>query len=435
MSGARISSGPAVVVHAPGRTARHQAAFDWVLSAALGLDWRWEDDAEAYRSHEGVKLHYGAEVSLPGLACAADGLLAQIGRVSAVPPVTEGDDADLFSAVFWMASRMEEHLSDAPRDGHGRFDPTGSLPDRQGWLNKPICEAWSWTIGERVLGEAWPAHRDRLLAEHRVVPTLDVDSAYAFRGKGLYRTGGAWLRDVARGQWGQAGRRWRTALGQADDPYDTYAQIVKLHRDLGLDTTWFFLLAQFGPFDKGLPSSSPALARLMQELARTPGHDVQWHPGYAAAGEVDRMAAEHVAYERIMGRPPAASRQHYLRMVPSQTRRQLLRLGVLEDHTEGHAVRTGWRGGFARPRRWYDLDRETLTDLVLCPFAAMDATYLRYLQADARDVPRHVADLATEARQWGAPLHLLWHNESLSGEGQWAGWQDVYALSLNAACG
>ena len=435
MSGARISSGPAVVVHAPGRTTRHEAAFDWVLSAALGLDWRWEDDAETYRSHEGVKLHYGAEVSLPGLACAADGLLAQIGRVSAVPPVTEGDDADLFSAVFWMASRMEEHLSDAPRDGHGRFDPTGSLPDRQGWLNKPICEAWSWTIGERVLGEAWPAHRDRLLAEHRVVPTLDVDSAYAFRGKGLYRTGGAWLRDVARGQWGQAGRRWRIALGRADDPYDTYAQIVKLHRDLGLDTTWFFLLAQFGSFDKGLPSSSPALARLMQELARTPGHDVQWHPGYAAAGEVDRMAAEHAAYERIMGRPPAASRQHYLRMVPSQTRRQLLRLGVLEDHTEGHAVRTGWRGGFARPRRWYDLDRETLTDLVLCPFAAMDATYLRYLQADARDVPRHVADLATEARQWGAPLRLLWHNESLSGEGQWAGWQDVYALSLNAACG
>ena len=64
----------------------------------------------------------------------------------------------------------------------------------------------------------------------------------------------------------------------------------------------------------------------------------------------------------------------------------------------------------------------------------MDATYLRYLQADARDVPNLVAELATETRQWGAPLRLLWHNESLSGEGQWAGWQEVYAQSLNAAC-
>ena len=435
MSIARISSGPAVVVHAPGRTARHEAAFDWVLSAALGLDWRWEDDVEAYWSCDGVKLHYGAEASLPGVGCVADGLLAKPGMVSAAPPIIEGADADLFSAVFWMASRMEESLPHTPRDGHGRFDPTGSLPERQGWLDKPVCEAWSWTIGERLLGEAWPAHRDRLLAEHRVLPTLDVDSAYAFRGKGLFRMGGAWLRDVARGQWGQARRRLGTAVGRSDDPYDTYAQVVELHRDLGLDTTWFFLLAQFGSHDKGLPSNSPALARLMRELDGTEGHDVQWHPGYAAAGEADRMAAECAAYERIMGRSPTGSRQHYLRMVPSETRRQLLTLGVLEDHTEGHAVRTGWRGGFARPRRWYDLDREALTDLVLCPFAAMDATYLRYLETDAQDVPNLVADLATEARQWGAPLRLLWHNESLSGEGQWAGWQDVYAQSLSAACG
>ena len=116
------------------------------------------------------------------------------------------------------------------------------------------------------------------------------------------------------------------------------------------------------------------------------------------------MAAEHAAYDRIMGRPPTASRQHYLRMVPSETRRQLLRLGVLEDHTEGHAVRTGWRGGFARPRRWYDLDREALTDLVLHPFAAMDATYLRYLLADAQEVPHRVADLAREAVRSGVSI-------------------------------
>ena len=145
------------------------------------------------------------------------------------------------------------------------------------------------------------------------------------------------------------------------------------------------------------------------------------------------MAAEHAAYDRIMGRPPTASRQHYLRMVPSETRRQLLRLGVLEDHTEGHAVRTDGVADL-RPRRWYDLDREALTDLVLHPFAAMDATYLRYLLADAQDVPHRVADLAREARQWGAPLRLLWHNESLSGKATGPAGR-MYTQSLNAACG
>ena len=67
-----------------------------MLSVAR-LDWRWEDDADAYRSCEGVKPHYGADPSLPGVGFVADGLLAQPGMVSAVPPVTEGADADLFS--------------------------------------------------------------------------------------------------------------------------------------------------------------------------------------------------------------------------------------------------------------------------------------------------------------------------------------------------
>ena len=434
MTGARFPSGPTVVVHAPNRTARHEAAFDWVLSAALGLSWRWEDDAAAFRSEDGVRMHYGLEGEWPGVGFPADGLLDRTGSLDAEPPAHEGEQADLFSAVFWMASRMEEFLPDAPRDDHGRFDPTGSLPELKGWLDSPICERWAWTIGERLLGDAWPEHRERLRAEHAVVPTLDVDSAYAFRGKGLVRTGGAWARDVLRGQWGQAGRRLRVATGGAHDPYDTYDRVEEAHRSRGLTTQWFFLLAAFGSHDKGLPASSPALADLMKRLDRLEGHTVGWHPGYASASDPGKMAAEHRSFLDILGRPPAASRQHYLRMVPSETRRQLLALGVREDHTEGHAVRAGWRGGFARPRRWYDLERETLTNLELVPFAAMDATYLRYLRTPASEVPARVGVLADEARKWGAPLRLLWHNESLSGKGQWAGWEVVYTQILDAAC-
>lgn len=64
----------------------------------------------------------------------------------------------------------------------------------------------------------------------------------------------------------------------------------------------------------------------------------------------------------------------------------------------------------------------------------MDATYLRYLRTPASEVPARVGALADETRKWGAPLRLLWHNESLSGEGQWAGWENVYTQTLDAAC-
>ncbi|HCZ07984.1 MAG TPA: hypothetical protein DHV07_02460, partial [Flavobacteriales bacterium] len=87
----------------------------------------------------------------------------------------------------------------------------------KGWLSVPICEQWAFELGAQMLGHTWPDHRDRLKAEYTVKPTLDVDSAYAFIGKGAWRTGGAWSRDVARGQWALAGRRWRVCRGVAPD--------------------------------------------------------------------------------------------------------------------------------------------------------------------------------------------------------------------------
>ena len=49
----------------------------------------------------------------------------------------------------------------------------------------------------------------------------------------------------------------------------------------------------------------------------------------------------------------------------------------------------------------------------------MDATYLRYLRTPASE--------AGGSERWRMRqkmgCRLLWHNESLSGEGQWAGWK------------
>ena len=93
---------------------------------------------------------------------------------------------------------------------------------------------------------------------------------------------------------------------------------------------------------------------------------------------------------------------------------------------------TGFRGGFTRPRQWYDLDAEALTPLMLHPFAAMDATLSRYQKMDPLAVTEHLSELANGARTLGGTLRLLWHNESLAPEGEWAGWGAVYPNVLQA---
>ena len=423
-------------IHAPGRTARHQAAFEWVLTSVLALEWTWEDNLDQYlTSGNGIRCHYGATPDLPGIGFPAEGLLSQLGEKRPLPPEVEGAHADLFAAVFWMGSRMEEHLPNASRDVHGRFDPIDSVPLEKGWLGQPICETWSFVIGRRLLGEhMWKGHAAKLKSAYRVEATLDVDSAYAFLGKGVMRTGGAAVRDVLRFNGRHLTRRLSTLMGKQADPYDTYDMASRWHKEFGLDVRWFFLLARFGSHDKGLPATSPRLARLMRSLEEDQGDQVHWHPGYASAFNGDALREEYTSFENIMGRPPVASRQHYLRLELTESRRRLLALGIREDHTEGHAKVVGFRGGFARQRRWYDLEAEALTELELCPFSAMDATFLRHMKVPPESVPEEVSQLAEAVRETGGPMRLLWHNESLAPEGQWQKWGGVYPAVLKALC-
>ena len=93
-----------------------------------------------------------------------------------------------------------------------------------------------------------------------MVPTLDVDSAFAFRGKGLSELGVPGSGTSSGAGWGLVGRRLRVATGGARDPYDTYDWVEEAPKR-GLTTQWFFLLAAFGSHDKGLPASSPPSRR------------------------------------------------------------------------------------------------------------------------------------------------------------------------------
>lgn len=430
----RFSSLPTILVHAPNMTPRVNAALHWALDAVLGLSWATEADHGAFESSAAPwRVQYGG-VPVEGVCYIKPEGLLESTEVRATPPDETGEERDVLALIFWMGSRMEEWCGDAPRDTHGRFDPRSSIPMERGWLSKPVCENWAFELGAAILGSQWPAHLARLQAEYTVEPTLDVDSAYAFLGKGWWRTGGALVRDVLRGHWTHALRRSRVCRGVASDPYDTYANVQAWHAAHGLTPKWFFLLARFGPHDKGLPSKSSRLQSLMRDLEE--GHQgcVQWHPGYAAALDQGAMETEFEAFKEIMGRPPAASRQHYLRMAPGQTRRQLIALGIGHDHTEGHAAVIGFRGGFSRPRRWYDIEKEALTDLLLHPFAAMDATLCRYMKVSPDAVPGHVRPLADSVREVGGTLRLLWHNESLAPEGEWEGWEQVYPNVLQVVC-
>lgn len=423
---------PPVIVTAEHRSPRLEVALEWTFTSVLGLGWKLVGEEDFGSVYSPWKLRYGGTSDGSAHRIEPHGLLSATDMLADPPDEQEGD---LLALIFWMGSRMEEHVDAAIRDGHGRFDPTACPSKERGWIGRPVCEEWAFRLGSQVLGADWPAHEARLKKEYTIESTVDVDSAFAFRGKPMWRTATALGRDLMTGRWDRANRRVRACRGLEQDPYDTYDRILRLHDACGLKPRWFFLLSRFGSHDKGVGAESRQLRSLMHRLEERHPGSVQWHPGYAAAGDAGSLEWEFEAFREIMGRPPSASRQHYLRMVPGVTRRRLLDLGVREDHTEGHAALAGFRGGFSRPRPWYDLEREKITELMLCPFAAMDATLNRYMGLEPDAAATHVSTLADTVRTMGGAFRLLWHNETLVPDGDWKGWDSAYPNVLEVLSG
>jgi hypothetical protein len=428
-----------VLVYAEKRTARLEYACEIALTEVLGTDFEVTEDADRYDQWSGPRINYSRQADRGGLQLKPEGLLEERG-IRMVPPPTGSlneeivpfpDDSmlgfDALSAIFWMVARMEEY---APHevDRHGRFDPRDCTSWKMGWITRPVAERWAIALGqalEQSSSFTWK------LAQYKFVTTIDVDSAYAYRHKGLMRSLGGFVKDVMGRDWANAVSRARTLIGLEEDPFDTYDRFSAIHRQHGAEVVWFFLLADYGMNDKGVPHRSPALQRLIRSLA---DHDtIGLHPGYQSHGAVEKrghsekLDREIERLRKISRRDVIRTRQHFLLLHFPDSYRRLIERGVQHDHTMGHAQIVGFRSGMSRSYRHFDVEKSCVTDLRIHPFAAMDATLNHYMGLSPAAAVAEVERLRDEVRATGGTLRILWHNESIADRWNWKGWSDVYA--------
>ena len=122
----------------------------------------------------------------------------------------------------------------------------------------------------------------------------------------------------------------------------------------------------------------------------------------------------------------SASRQHFLKIAMPATYRNLIENDITDDYTMGFAARPGFRAGICSTFKWYDLESEVVTNLNIHPFAIMDGTLRDYMKVDASEAMNHIRPLIDEVKNTNGTFISLWHNESLSDEGRWKGWVDIY---------
>ena len=140
-------------------------------------------------------------------------------------------------------SRYEEYLPHRT-DEHGRFASQESLAVQAGFADEPVVDQWACLL-KRLIEERYP---DYVFPprSYRFVQTVDIDAAWCFLHKGLFRTVVGTLRDlVGRRDPAEVRRRFRVLAGREQDPYDTFDYIIETHqvRAPGSHLLFFVLLS------------------------------------------------------------------------------------------------------------------------------------------------------------------------------------------------
>ncbi len=346
-------------------------------------------------------------------------------------PFPSSDDSflpfDPLASAFYLVSRYEEYLPGA-RDLHGRFPSSRSILSRLGLLETPVINQWA-----RELAGALSAKYPTLTfpsPSFDFLITIDVDNAWAVKHKGLFRSAGSLLKAAITGDTPSPRQRLRILAGKEQDPYDTYGYLQQLLRGHEEKTRFFFLMESGSRYDRQVPPGNRAFRELVRELASL--YRTGIHPSYRSAGEngSHRVRKETERLRSVTGREVTSSRQHFLRMELPRTYRLLEETGIREDYSMGYPDAAGFRAGIATPFRFYDLPSERETELLIIPFQIMDGMLRSHLRLSPDEAILKIRQLAGSIRQTGGLFAVIWHNESLSEQGPWRGWRQVFEQTI-----
>lgn len=430
-----------LLVYSDPITPRLSYTFQLFFTSLMGTGYRLTQDRQEFIEYPGPRLSYGQAPLSDEIFQQSSGLLFEEGIRAHEPgmhvsgkgfyPVS-GDSMfgfDLFSAAFYLVSRYEEYCPFSP-DRHGRYRAEDSFAFRNGFLDKPLVNSWAEDM-KQVLVQRYPNLEFRQNT-FEFISTFDIDVAFAYRERPLFRTAGGYLKALLRGDFKEMGER-ASVLSGLPDPYDTFGEMRKMQKEYAYRQITFFLLANYGKHDKNIDvESSEVLRQTIRAVSNF--SDTGIHPSYRSCSEPAALSLEIGRLEKLLNKPVRKSRQHFLKLGFPGTYAGLISHGIREDYTMGYASACGFRAGICSPFRFYDLVAETGTELLIYPFQVMDGTLKDYMKLPPAEAIAKAKAMIDEVRNVKGLFVLLWHNHSLSDRGEWEGWVDVYKSIVQYAC-
>lgn len=431
-----------LLVYTSAITPRLRYTFDLIFREILDITYAFTTNADQFSFHTGAKINY-SEIPIGNeLFFFATRFLFEKGIRDQQISVFDWEESkaffatnpkhelpfDPFAASFYLVSRYEEYLPYQP-DSHGRFPAKESLAYQKRFLSQPLVDIYAVKI-RKLIREHYPDFYFPKKS-YTYQSTFDIDNAYAYRQKGLIRTAGAYFRSFSHFEWKEISERTSVLLGLKKDPFDTYEIISGISDRFQLEPIYFFLLGDYGEFDRNISVSKKKFQSLIKAIADY--HAVGIHPSYSSMEQPNRLKLEQSRLMKVVKKDITKSRQHFLKINFPLTYRNLVDCDITDDYTMGFAQEPGFRAGTCTAFYFYDLDNEQPLPLKVHPFAVMDATLNLYMKISPGEVMKYVEPLIRNVKAVDGTFITLWHNESLSGKKPWEGWENIYEEIVRSA--
>ena len=421
-----------LLIYTPTQTNRVLFTFQFIFTEILITDYSITSDKDKFISYEGPVLNYSHQPLGKGMWIQSHPIMLETGirQVDVTPskwnklPVLfscgPGPDLpfDPIAASFFLISRYEEYLDFKP-DDLGRFPASKSVASKYDFLEVPVVDIWAQKLGQ-ILKVRFPELKFEE-RNFRVLSTIDVDQAWAFRYKSFFRKMGGGIKSLVKAEFQDFKWRISTLMLGKEDPFDTYKYIEEAHHSINY--MYFIQVGKYGPMDKNLPGKHPRMKALIQSLKDRV--EIGLHPSLRS-GRFKELENELIVLQDILGTGVKKSRQHYILLKFPKTYRQLIRIGIKEDFSMGFPDAPGFRAGTASPFYFYDLPDDEITDLKLHPFQVMDSCLNRTMGLSPEEATKKIQSLYDACRAVNGQFISIWHNSSLGEDREWKGWRNVF---------
>lgn len=434
-----------LLIYAPKITNRLGYTLNVVFHSILRTEFSITTDEHYFLEHADAKLAYNDTRLGNAPYIKSDKLLFETSiqdqelgyfeheGIAALFPVY-GRDLDLpfdpLAATFYMVSRYEEYLPHH-EDMHNRFTAAESIAYQKGFLQCPVVDYWALMIKE-LIKQHYPKF-EFPQRTYEFIETIDIDLAYCYKQKGVFRTMMGLARDgLHRRQLDEVRNRIRTITGHQNDPYDTFDYILAIRNKYkGIKLLFFPLLADYGVYDKPISYHNTEFRQLLQHLGDHSKLGI--HTSYSALDDPTRIDKEAKRLSDILHRPIVRNRFHFLRFQLPRSYRALVHGDIRHDYSMGYADIEGFRAGITSPYPFYDLENDIEIDLTIHPFSVMDSTMQKHRGLTPEQAIECYKKIIDQVRAVDGTFSGIWHNQNLCEMQGWEGWREVYETVIDYA--